>query len=380
MFPTPPHPPRTTPPCSSRRAAVVMLATLSWTAAAGPAGGQVSGSQRSLDPVGVAEGASTDEWVFHTFSIVAVDAETGETGVAVTTRNACVGNGVPWVRAGVGAVATQASTRPEYGDELLDLLEVGVPPAEALDRLLGDDAGARQRQIGVVAVDGRTAQHTGDGANAWAGHRSGAGYAVQGNLLVGPQVLDAVSASFEATAGSGRHLADRLVAALEAGHARGGDARHGRIQSAAVLVADPRDGMARRPDGQTVFIHVCEHPDPVEELRRIHDTVAGTLGHRELRSFDGGDVAQLQVLLNLLGHYRPEETEPSRDALGAFDGETVQAVERFREAAGLATAAMGSPSGLVDREFVDALWAALDAAGLQEEARRRIRPYTQIRR
>ena len=179
------------------------------------------------------------ELVFHTFSIAAIDPATGESGVAVTTRNACVGNGVPWVRAGVGAVATQAATRTEYGYELLDLMEEGVSPEEALAERLAADDNAASRQIGVIGVDGRSAQHTGT-RSQWAGHRAGPGYVAQGNTLVGPEVIDAVGDSFESTEGAPRHLADRLIEALRAGHLVGGDARHGEAQSAAVIVADPR--------------------------------------------------------------------------------------------------------------------------------------------
>src|SRR5215207_29775 len=100
---------------------------------------------------------------FHTFSIIAVHSATRETGVAVTTRNPCVGNAVPWVRAGVGAVATQGGTRVEYGPALLDLLSKGVAPQEALDRLVAADAGRESRQVGVIGVDGRSAQWTGKG-------------------------------------------------------------------------------------------------------------------------------------------------------------------------------------------------------------------------
>ena len=116
-----------------------------------------------------------EELVFHTFSIAGVDPETGESGVAVTTRNACVGNGVPWVRVGVGAVATQASTRTAYGQELLDMLEQGMSPQDALDAATAADDGRDNRQIGVVSVDGRAAQFTGEGPGDWAGHRSGRG-------------------------------------------------------------------------------------------------------------------------------------------------------------------------------------------------------------
>src|SRR5687768_14056675 len=100
-----------------------------------------------------------DSLVFHTFSIAAVDPRTGEVGVAVTTRVACVGNGVPWVRAGVGAVATQANTRTEYGTELLDQLARGEDPERALERTLSADSQAVSRQIGVIALDGKSAQH-----------------------------------------------------------------------------------------------------------------------------------------------------------------------------------------------------------------------------
>src|SRR5689334_5376798 len=109
-----------------------------------------------------------DSLVFHTFSIAAIDPRTGEVGVAVTTRVPCVGNGVPWVRKGVGAVATQASTRTEYGNELLDALAKGEAPDAALKRLLAADSGAQSRQIGVIDLKGRSAQHTGTRANAWA--------------------------------------------------------------------------------------------------------------------------------------------------------------------------------------------------------------------
>ena len=195
-----------------------------------------------------------DSLVFHTFSIAAIDPRTGEVGVAVTTRVPCVGNGVPWVRKGVGAVATQASTRTEYGNELLDALAKGEAPDIALKRLLAADSGFQSRQVGVISIDGRSAQHTGTGPNAWAGHRAGKNYVTQGNILVGPQVLEAVAKSFEASEGTPHHLADRLINAIEAGFVLGGDKRHGLRTSAAVVVADSRPGVSRRTDGQTVTL------------------------------------------------------------------------------------------------------------------------------
>jgi uncharacterized Ntn-hydrolase superfamily protein len=323
-----------------------------------------------------------DELVFHTFSIAAVDPRTGESGVAVTTRVACVGNGVPWVRVGVGAVATQASTRTEYGPELLDMLEQGLTPSQALSRALAADEGRESRQVGVVALDGSSAQHTGSGPGPWAGHRSGPNYATQGNVLVGPGVVDAVAASFEASEGSERHLADRLIEALQAGQTVGGDRRVGRLQSAAVIVVDPREGMARRPDGQTVHINVCEHPTPVAELRRIYDTVSGTLGFRELSQPSGNDVWQVKLIMHALGYFRPREETLTRGAASqTFDDEIAAAVDAFRADQGLSTSdSGGTPPGFVDAHAIEAMWAQLEAVGKATEVRAAIRALTQIRR
>lgn len=323
-----------------------------------------------------------EELVFHTFSIAAVDPDTGESGVAVTTRVACVGNGVPWVRAGVGAVATQASTRTEYGDELLDMIERGVTPREALDRALAADEGRERRQVGVVALDGTSAQHTGTGPGDWAGQRSGPNYAVQGNVLVGPEVVDAVAEAFEASEGSNRHLADRLIEALMAGQMEGGDRRKGRLQSAAVVVADPREGMARRADGQTVNINVCENPTPVAELRRIYDTISGTLGYRELSQPAGNDIFQVKLIMHALGYYRAEEDELQRTRGSAYyDDEIAAAVDSFRIVQGLSSPSSGgTPPGFVDRQAIDLMWRELEKAGLADEMHARIRALTRVTR
>lgn len=320
---------------------------------------------------------------FHTFSIAAIDTATGESGVAVTTRVPCVGNGVPWVRAGVGAVATQAWTRVEYGPELLDLMEEGVPAQEALRRRLDGDPRPERRQVGVIGLDRGHAQHTGEGTSAWAGHRAGPTYVVQGNLLVGPEVVDAVAGAFASSEGSGRHLADRLIGALEAGQARGGDARKGRLQSAAVIVADPREDRSRRPDGVTANINVCEHPAPVAEVRRIYETISRTLGYRTLRRFSGRDVWQLKLLLHALGYYRPDLGELEPDSLHApfsYGSAAVAAVDSFRADRGLSTPELGSPAGLVDGATVERLWAEAEAAGVAAALRERIRELTAVRR
>lgn len=318
------------------------------------------------------------ELTFHTFSIAAVDPQTGEAGVAVTTRDPCVGNGVPWVRAGVGAVATQASTRTEYGEEILDMVGTGLNAEEALGRAIAKDERAASRQIGVIGVKGGTAQHTGSATLPWSGHRAGRTYVVQGNHLVGRGVIDAVARSFEATENSGRHLADRLIAALEAGQAAGGDARKGRAQSAAVIVADPREGHSRRADGVSTHVNVCEHEAPVEELRRIYDAIGRTLGFRTLQQYAGRDVMQLEIMLSALGYYS-RDPESNNGAV-VYTEDLVAAVELFREAEGLATAESGSPPGLVDRDTVALLWMRLEEKNLATAIREQFKEITRVTR
>lgn len=323
-----------------------------------------------------------DSLAFHTFSIAAIDPRTGESGVAVTTRVPCVGNGVPWVRAGVGAVATQANTRTEYGNELLDALAKGEAPSDALRRLLLADSAAASRQIGVIDLKGRSAQYTGTQPQPWAGHRAGRNYVTQGNILVGPEVLEAVAKSFEATEGQPRHLADRLIDAIAAGHALGGDRRHGLRQSAAVIVADPRPGRSRRADGVTANISVCENPEPVAEMRRIYDAISQTLGYRTLQQFSGGDVWQLKLMLSTLGFFRADTATLNPRAPGAnsYTADIIAAVDAFRAAEQLGGPSVGAPSGLVDAETVAHLWAALERAGKARTVRERLLDATAVRR
>ena len=313
------------------------------------------------------------ELEFHTFSIVAIDPHTGESGVAVTTRRPCVGNAVPWVRPGIGAVATQGGTRLEYGNDLLDLLEGGLSPQEAMDRVVAADDGRERRQVGVIDMLGRSAQWTGSGqygAEAqgdWVAERTGSTFAVQGNSLVSTGVVDRVVEAFRASEGSVRHLADRMIGALYAGQLIGGDGRHGDTQSAAVLVADPRPGRSRRPDGVTVDINVCEHSEPVREVRRIYDSVSETLGFRTLRQFAGRDVLQLKVMLHALGYFRTDTLELPLEDPGAevYTPNVMDAVDRFRSDQGWQTAV----AGYVDQRTINRLWALLDEVGKANEVR-----------
>lgn len=199
-----------------------------------------------------------------TFSIVAADPEAGEVGVAVASRFFAVGTVVPHARAGVGAVATQSFANTTYGPRGLELLERGLTPEEAVAVLLRGDEGREQRQVGVVAADGRSATYSGTGCNAWAGGRSGPGYAVQGNILTGEEVVAAMERAFLGSAG--KPLAERLFAALAAGDAAGGDKR-GR-QSAALLVVRAGAGYGGFTD-RAVDLRVDDHPDPFGELERL---------------------------------------------------------------------------------------------------------------
>jgi uncharacterized Ntn-hydrolase superfamily protein len=198
-----------------------------------------------------------------TFSIAARDPETGDLGVAVQSRFFGVGVVVPWVRADVGAVATQAMANPRYGPEGLDLLDDGVGAEEVVTRLTGADEGREARQLGVVDARGGAAAFTGKRTFRTAGHHVGEGYCCQGNILAGQGVLKAMAAAFEASEGA---LAERLVKALAAGQAAGGD-RRGR-QSAALLVARRHGGYLRAND-RYVDIRVDDHPTPIAELGRL---------------------------------------------------------------------------------------------------------------
>ena len=320
-----------------------------------------------------------------TFSLCAVDPETGEAAVVVTTRVPFVGRAVPWVRAGVGAVATQSWTVVEYGVQGLDLLEQGLAPEEVLDRLLAEDEGRERRQLGIIDMTGRSAAFTGEENGAWAGSRQGENYTVQGNILVGREVIDAVAEQFERTAGTGMPLAERMILAMEAGQAQGGDRRWGLRQSAAIRVADPRDP-GRGGDRISLSIDVGEHPEPIAEMKRIYMTTAGRLGHRSFSEVRGSDVAELHRMLHALGYWRPqleefpappgfeggselmrtdpeefhrrvaeyrEKSEEYSREFARFDEESIAAVDAFREDHGLTFT--GNPRGLVDDRFVEAL-------------------------
>jgi uncharacterized Ntn-hydrolase superfamily protein len=195
---------------------------------------------------------------------VAFDPDTGELGVAVESKFFAVGSVVPWAKAGVGAIATQAFANTTFGPKGLELLAAGKGAEQTLRALLEADPLADRRQAGIVDAKGGVATHTGARCNAWAGGKMGARYTVQGNILTGKEVVDVMAAAFEASAG--QPLADRLVKALLAGQAAGGDSRG--QQSAALLVVRAKGGYAGFND-RYIDLRVDDHPHPIEELRRL---------------------------------------------------------------------------------------------------------------
>jgi len=215
-----------------------------------------------LSCVALAFPASADD-LSGTFSIVAYDPQTQELGVAVQSRAFSVGGGVPWAEAGIGAIATQAQTNESFGPRGLELLRRGVSAAEVLRTLLASDTNPQRRQVGIVDAQGRSAAHTGAGCTSWAGDSTAPNLSVQGNILAGPEVVSEMVRAFDETEGE---LAERLLAALHAGQAAGGDKRG--QQSAALLVVRPSD-LYPEYRFRYVDLRVEDHETPIEELERV---------------------------------------------------------------------------------------------------------------
>jgi uncharacterized Ntn-hydrolase superfamily protein len=277
-----------------------------------------------------------------TFSIVALDPENGDVGVAVQSRYFAVGAVVPWARAGVGAVATQAAGRAAYGPEILDLLARGLEPQAAIEHALADDERRETRQLGVVDGRGRAAAFTGSECNEWAGHVSGSGYAAQGNILAGERVVTEMARAFDHTSGA---LAERLVAALEAAQAAGGDRRG---QQSAALVVERPGGIPESREGidRIVDLRVDDHEEPIRELRRLlglHDRMrlaletSGLYERREWGAAIAATQASLErfpddpLLLYNLACY--ESLDGRREAALVHLGQALAADPTMRESA-----------------------------------------------
>ena len=359
-----------------------VLATLLYLAAT------TSAQQRAADGVTIGDDGNP---YYSTFSLCAIDPATGQSGAAVTTRVPFVGRAVPHVRAGVGAVCTQASTVVEYGPRGLDLMAKGLEPSAIVAQLLSDDQQRESRQLGMIDMKGRAAAHTGKNNGNWAGSKQGLNYTVQANIMVGPEVVEAVAKTFEATEGTGMPLAERMILAMEAGQTKGGDRRFGNLQSAAIKIADPNDP-GRGGDHIALAIEVGEHPEPVGEVKRIYYTTGRRLGYRSFSRIEGADVIELKRMLHTLGYWRPtlaafpdpppganspkmqelRKTNPAayekvlaeakqnnagyQREYAVYDDEAIAAVDKFRADKQLNY--QGNPPGLVDQRFVDALKAA----------------------
>lgn len=227
------------------------------------------------------------EDIIATFSIVARDPATGELGVAVQSRAFRAGAIVPFAKAGVGAIATQAAANQAYGPKGLALLEQKLSPDEVVKRLTDEDPGRDTRQLAIVDASGRVKAYTGSKCNYWAGHIEGKDYSVQGNILAGEEVVKGMAKAFEATKGE---LAERLMAALEGGQTGGGDARG--MQAGGILVVKPIDDPSVTTD-HYIDIRVDDSPNPFKELRRLLNiSIAGRHSQLSTRLANQGKFAE----------------------------------------------------------------------------------------
>ena len=256
-----------------------------------------------------------------TFSIVARDPQAGESGIAVQSKFLAVGAVVPWAKAGVGAIATQSWANTSYGPRGLELLASGLSAQETLAQLIGEDDGRTSRQVGIVGVDGQPATFTGDQCFPWAGGQVGEHYTCQGNILVGEDTVLAMARTFEQTTG---RLCDRLVAALAAGQAAGGDSRG--QQSAALLVVRQGGGYGGFND-RFIDLRIDDHPQPINELKRIlqlHKLYLFPPDPADILVIDHDVARELQQLLTVLGDYQGAISgsydEVTRTAFRKFSG------------------------------------------------------------
>jgi uncharacterized Ntn-hydrolase superfamily protein len=255
-----------------------------------------------------------------TYSIAACDLEASEWGVAVQSKFLAVGSVVPWAEPEVGAIATQAYANPTYGPDGLALLREGLAAKDVVQRLVGADEGRDHRQLGVVDRHGEAAAYTGSECMDWAGERTGDGYAAQGNILAGANTVDALAATFEASAG--QSLARRLLECLAAAQAAGGD-RRGQ-QSAALLVTRRNGGYGKLSD-VAVDLRVDDHERPVDELRRLyklHDQLFGVTPREDWLPLEGPLREEVATRVRQLGYDSLETWAGVANLEDRVDGDT----------------------------------------------------------
>ncbi len=301
-----------------------------------------------------------------TFSIVAYDPVNAEWGVAVASRYFSVGSVVPWAEAGVGAIATQANVNVGYGPRGLELLRQGRTAKQVLDQVLAEDKfeGKDGRQVAIVDAKGNIATYTGPNAPNWAGDRQGKTWSAQGNILVGPQVVESMGRAFDATPGE---LAEKLYAAVKAGDDSGGDSRG--KQSASMLVVRKQGGRNINND-RTIYINVDDNPAPLVELRRLLDLNLGYLYQdRAAKLLGAGKVKDARDAATRVVRYWPKRVEAHLN-LGLLDyatGDKSEALSELRTARSLSAdgfrrvfdASAGRPpfkAILSDQEFLKQLF------------------------
>ena len=254
----------------------------------------------------------------NTFSIVGYDPEKKELGIAVQSKFLAVGAVVPWAKANVGAIATQALANLDYGEKGLKYLEDGNSPKEVIKKLRAEDDNDQSRQVGIVSANGDSATFTGDDCYDWAGGISGENFACQGNILVGEETVQAMADTFKSETGD---LANRLVTALEAGQKAGGDKR-GR-QSAALLVVKENGSYGGYND-RYIDLRVDDHETPIQELKRILDIFYLYFGDKEVEKIELTEevikeVKQYLKDLNLFsGQIDSENNEEFKNSLETF--------------------------------------------------------------
>ena len=219
-----------------------------------------------------------------TFSIVAYDPKNKEWGVAVQSKFVAVGSIVPFAKANVGAIATQALANTSYGPKGLQLLKNGLKVGDVIERLLEDDDLMEERQVGIVDTKGKVASFTGKNCFEWAGHIVGKNFACQGNILASEKVIQGMANAFENTSGD---LVEKFFAALEMGQKNGGD-RRGK-ESAAILIVK-KEGAYDGGTDRYIDIRVDEHPEPIKELKKVFEIYNMCLLKRD----DPEDIVKLE--------------------------------------------------------------------------------------
>ncbi len=275
--------------------------------------------------------------VMSTFSIVACDPEHGFWGVGVQSRVVGAGAIVPAAEAGVGAIASQARANVEFKTLGIELLRQGLGADEVLDRLTAMDEGRAHRQLAIVDAECRAAVFTGQSTMAWAGHRTGPNYSVQGNILAGEAVVDAMAAAYEAAEAAVAPFGERILAALKAGQDAGGDIR-GR-QGAGLLIVREGGGYGGGDD-RYADLRVEDHVEPILELERVYDVWMSLFhpadhymprGRKPIPVARGAHVCELQRMLAVAGHGSPPQ--PGRPCV--YDDELISALKAFQQAEGL---------------------------------------------